>query len=480
MGIGTRIQTQPTTFDYMVHNGYGYAFNSAYRIQFVGFLNSVFNGAIVAPTATQSTPRDLWGNIKIPRIEHYEQIAIADQDGWYDTKNGDASTYTSFIGIPISGLNSSRFIDYKTRIHTPYLSVTCSLDTTRNYLNFTAKTPPDPSNPDRFQNFTGNGGAIFTEHTRAMDKADDLKPFTFIFTTYFLNRDFEYTLDCNIVGSYVETEIVCPASSSCAVDRTRRSRLTHLPSNWTFIDAAPTNLDILFGEFLKSSSATLRGATLVQRYLSDPDVIVREENLYLVNRTTEENYSVRMGQLLNSYFNIMNRLYAITGGINDNTAYFYDKNLSFVPSMVPERNGSGVRFNFTGEDRKARAWTSEGTKSTSTEIIVAHKPWIITLCIASVVLMLASVISPIVHHFLIRGPEILMNMSSLAMRNNPHIPLPEGGTYLDASDRAKLLQGVRIRYGDVEGNAIVGKLVIGSLDADNSNIRRVQRDRLYE
>lgn len=272
MGIGTKIVRHPTTFDYMIYNGNGYAFNAGYKIHFVGFLNSIFDGAIVVPTVMQSAPRDLWGNVKIPRIEHYDQTAAADQDRWYNTRNGDASTYTSFVGIPVSGMNSSRFIDYGTRIHTPYLDVTCSLDTTSNSLNFTTGKPSNADDVKGPQTFTANGGGgtIITEPSREDENEDELKPFAFKFATYFLSWNFDYTLDCNITGSYVETEIVCPESLTYAINRARRSRLAQCPPNWTFIDANWLNLQMLFGKFLQSSSATLRDATLVQRYLSNP------------------------------------------------------------------------------------------------------------------------------------------------------------------------------------------------------------------
>ncbi|KAF1349280.1 hypothetical protein EJ07DRAFT_12235, partial [Lizonia empirigonia] len=155
---------------------------------------------------------------------------------------------------------------------------------------------------------------------------------------------------------------------------------------------------------------------------------------------TEENYLIRMGQLLNSYFNTMNGLYVITGGISKKTAYSWDRNLSFVPAQMPSE--------------------ILGTRSIESEVIVAHKPWVITLCIASIVLILASLISPVLHHFLIKGPEVMMNLSSLATRGNPHIPLPDGGTFLDASDRARLLRSVRIRHGDIGGKSDVGNLII--------------------
>jgi uncharacterized sodium:solute symporter family permease YidK len=78
------------------------------------------------------------------------------------------------------------------------------------------------------------------------------------------------------------------------------------------------------------------------------------------------------------------------------------------------------------------------------------------LCIASIVLILGSLVSPIVHLFLIGDPEVMMNISSLATRNNPYIPLPEGGTDLGASTRARLLKGLRVRFGDIEAGSKVG------------------------
>lgn len=111
-----------------------------------------------------------------------------------------------------------------------------------------------------------------------------------------------------------------------------------------------------------------------------------------------------------------------------------DMNLSFVPAQMPSqilgRNGT-VAYSFTGlgEERKAKVWTAEDTRSIESEIIVAYKPWLITLCIASMVLILTSLISPVLHHFLIKGPEVMMKPSSLATRGNAHIALPKGGTF---------------------------------------------------
>jgi hypothetical protein len=41
------------------------------------FLDSLFKSVTVAPAEVMSSPRDLWENVKIPRIEDLEQSANA-------------------------------------------------------------------------------------------------------------------------------------------------------------------------------------------------------------------------------------------------------------------------------------------------------------------------------------------------------------------------------------------------------------------
>jgi hypothetical protein len=114
------------------------------------------------------------------------------------------------------------------------------------------------------------------------------------------------------------------------------------------------------------------------------------------------------------------------------------------------------------------------------EVIVAHDIWVAILSIISVVLMAASLISPLVHHFLGKGPDVAMNISSLAVRNNSHIPVPATGTFLNASDRAKHLRDVRVRFGDVASQAKVGSLGIGMLGDGGLDVGRIRKNRLYE
>jgi hypothetical protein len=90
-------------------------------------------------------------------------------------------------------------------------------------------------------------------------------------------------------------------------------------------------------------------------------------------------------------------------------------------------------------------------------------------------------VAPFVHHFLTVGVDVAMNISSLATRDNPHMQILQTGSYLDASDRARLLRDHKVRFSEVEGARGGGSLVMGSVGSvDGPEIARVRKGRLYE
>jgi hypothetical protein len=103
-----------------------------------------------------------------------------------------------------------------------------------------------------------------------------------------------------------------------------------------------------------------------------------------------------------------------------------------------------------------------------------------TLAIASLVLIASSFVPPIVRHFLTTGPDIAINFSSLATRNNSCVPIPASGSYLPAADRFRLLKDLRLRFADAEGKSDVGNLVIAAQGVEKAEYSRVRKGRLYE
>jgi hypothetical protein len=208
-------------------------------LSYAGF---VFVAALMGSPTTKSSPLDLWGNVKIPRIEAYEGTARMNDEGWYDVESGDGNAYSSVIGIPIEGLNETGFIDYVTRIHSPYLSLQCSLNTT--FIDGRSSFS-DRGLPGFSSSFAGSGFVLFwdlnarniSNSSQELERDEiSLETTLPLRVKYVPMYPSNFTFVCNVTQSYVEAEIRCPTPSTCASSRVRRSRLDHFPPAWTLLD----------------------------------------------------------------------------------------------------------------------------------------------------------------------------------------------------------------------------------------------------
>ena len=58
-------------------------------------VNTLFGAAIISPFVVKTSPLDLWGNIKVPRIEYFESLSSSDSDGWFNTSLNTITPPTS-------------------------------------------------------------------------------------------------------------------------------------------------------------------------------------------------------------------------------------------------------------------------------------------------------------------------------------------------------------------------------------------------
>jgi hypothetical protein len=186
--------------------------------------------------------------------------------------------------------------------------------------------------------------------------------------------------------------------------------------------------------------------------------------LYLVNPgdpigfdrqvPSNKDFATRLGQLINGYWSCLQGYTTITAGITFNTSV-----------------ASGDTTNVT--------LSSNGTYSTRENVVQAHNAWVVTLAVASMAMITASLVSPLARYFQ-KSPDLMLNISSLATRDSPFVALPPSGSFLGASDRARLVKDIRVRFGDVKADADVGRLAIGTLDLPGvPRVMPVRRKRLY-
>lgn len=172
-----------------------------------------FSAAIISPTTAHGSPRDAWGHIKVPRIEYYENTSSPGDEEWYKTENGTLESYSSFVGIPIRGMDSVDFIDYSATVEATYFHLAC--DQYFEELRFT------------FDKSRRLGHIYWKENAteRAKLSPDNEKPFEFVIST----DEFRVS-NCTVETAYVEAEITCPTHDTCTASRVRRSRLAHPPA----------------------------------------------------------------------------------------------------------------------------------------------------------------------------------------------------------------------------------------------------------
>lgn len=58
---------------------------------------------------------------------------------------------------------------------------------------------------------------------------------------------------------------------------------------------------------------------------------------------------------------------------------------------------------------------------------------------------------------------------------NPYVKIPEGGSTLDAMERARLLKDMKVYVSDVRGDKTVGHIAL----AAGVTLRHLERGRLY-
>lgn len=453
--IGTRIDNAPASITYMIYGGNMEQYDNSDRVTSFGIINALFAASLIAPITTKLAPIDTWGNIKIPTIENYESLASPDSDGWFNT-NASLNVYSSLVGIPMSSLDNA-FINYEMSIETSYFHLNCSpIDETGK--SWVTKLPPG--------NFTGTGAQIWsTDNDTQRHNADPttLEPRQLGYQSWV---PLVVASQCTMATSYVEVQIHCDTPSNCAASQLRRSHQTQPPPGYILIDQDWHGWSQFAENFIVAFPGHPDFATVATSYITDPEDPLAFVGSYGTPTTNEplttELFEQRFGQLLNTYWICLNTMHAIASGMTPTTAYMQGTNLSAAGSFY------------------ANSSTANGTRDTSTAVMECHIGWVIALCIASAVMVIASLVHPIVQYLYIRGPGLMLNISSLAMRDNPYIAVPASGTFMAASDRARMLKGFRVRFGDVDETGDVGRLAIGSLEPPGKySIGTVSNRQLY-
>jgi hypothetical protein len=196
--------------------------NSKYAI-----VDGTFISALLASAAIKASPRDSWGNVKIPKIEDYESTTVSDEDGWFDHDlNRTTNVYASLVGVPMTWPGAPSNASFAMTIETAYLSLDYPI-------------VGRPQNDDLLKGpfvatWNGTGSSVYIKNMADMRQPGDatLEPLSFVY------RDWGFTQasQCSPTTTYIEARVQCSSASTCGVARLRRSRLNHPVRGYTLLD----------------------------------------------------------------------------------------------------------------------------------------------------------------------------------------------------------------------------------------------------
>ncbi|KAI9740386.1 MAG: hypothetical protein M1834_004966 [Cirrosporium novae-zelandiae] len=440
--------------------------------------------SIMSPETAQTSTMDIWGNVKIPSMNH--STLAPDSEGWRSVDYTKDIRYSSLIGIPVAGIPSSGNSTFP--IESRYYDVSCA---SNKLTTYTAFIKANHTLQVRSSSLTNNShyalfyatnlysvaayvegapgisiSSFFIDTQTEFQGGNNTNPKSLIFgsmasPTSTTGDNSMSLANCTFQKRDVISNVTCTAGKTCRVFAMKPSENQTRYLDYLDIINYGSNLMLSFplaagqgSEFASNpterwinNSASVFGYTMNEEY----------QSLWKLRPSVLES---RLGLLLNTYWQSTYAPSYINGDLSSNLTY-YD---TLDPTSL-----NGAYFN---------ASASTVTRSTG-EIYRCNYAWLSILLLASLFLEACAVGAFILRQMTV-SPDVLGYVSSLT-RDNPYTSLPPGGSHLDGLERARLLKRVPVCMGDVRPDREVGHIALVSYDRVVPGVvGRLKKGRLYQ
>ncbi|KAK6213269.1 hypothetical protein QIS74_09271 [Colletotrichum tabaci] len=366
-------------------------------------IQAAFAAALSSPMDAKTKSQDLFGNIKIPMVEHYQQSSQAsDLDGWYEVNTGPNTSpiWSSLIGLPATSLDGfSPGSNYSFKMETSYMSANCS--TQHKLMSFNDQVYAEVD-------VGCHGSVCAPSRIRRIPKSENATVRTVLHQA--TAEGYPYRGPAGVFFAYFETFV---------------------PSGLSLYDLQERQIKPF--------------ASAIETYFTDPSAPFSAPGISSWNGSDMSSigdvvFSQRFSQLLNTFWLASVASRNVTGAFN-----FHDE----------------------FDDGTYRIITQKATGTRTPDLLVmrVNGAWLSVLFVASVT-MLAAGISAAILGCLRRGPDVL-DYSTFFFRDSPYVHMPPGKyrSMEDASDQVRRIRDIRICIGDVDHTGDVGRLAFGSVDA---------------
>lgn len=457
---------------------------------------TMFATSLVSSQLLYGKPQDNWGNPRVPIVEVFDNYQDHE---WIEIgANATNTTFSSLVGIPFSpGLpnDATSFT-----LNTSYMSLNCptmkkipKVNGTL-FTNFTANLPPfhilggwymSSPHPACDPSLVAPGGfqiamsACLRGCRPLLNESQVPQPREARRVIWeSAGKESLSHIECTLHTTYVDVNYTC-VNSSCIPEAVRLSPTGPGPEHFSdpgFPDNYPNdpwNLHNFTGldrgssfspvGFLSSITEAFDFSTshdtipILSLLLSPNNSFARpvhEETFYRdildLGRAT---FETRFAQLLNTQY--------IIGGYPEMVA----KSFSVSPQNRSTKYDGAIVANRTATTQHPHP------------ILVCKKPWFFTMLVASIILLLASVMGAVLRALTL-VPDVLGTLSIVTLDNRVERPLQKA-SMLDGLDRSRLLKNVKIKLGNVEAGAPSGRIAFAA-PAGHNDMVNLDEGSFYE
>jgi hypothetical protein len=491
-------------------------------------VEALYAAALLGSKQAKEGPEDTWGNVKIPYLDT-SKLSLDDFGMWTNVsgKSRVPEDYFSLVGVPVVGRPLDQ--DGTFNLETTQLTVQCGSFSKAmvNKFNYTAlqnlisgqiwKNMSDKDNPWGGDGIGGRTSTFFLDTDLPLTNGGDDGDGRFNSYAGFANtsmvgkvypkRQITYASSfgfdsfgnttmniakCSLGQVHTESVIKC-VKEKCSAVQVR-------PSLLDLRDGQTTPFDhILISELaLKAFPKTFgwsRGSNPTEQFIYNTTsfqfvspVTSLGANPGWVDMASLEPgvFAKRLALLLNTYFQLTIAPTAFLGNLPQHNLTSFgvdtipaeDANV-YLPKNMTTRNTSFENWYSPFQLKTYNSGiffvgaTTNGTVSKTQEIYACNFAWLSLLVVAASTVLLIGTASLVLKRKTL-GPEMFGFVTSMTYENQ-FVKIPEGGSMLDAMERARLLKDVEVSIGDVWGDKQVGHIAL----AAGVPVRKLERGRLY-
>ncbi|RFU28900.1 hypothetical protein B7463_g7423, partial [Scytalidium lignicola] len=461
-------------------------------------MSATYFAGLMQGVDTKISPRDAWGNPKIPNIQLLD-TSLANSSGWIEFPNTTTvESWNSLLGLPIAGLPNDGVTEFT--VETSYIvlstpSITFDTKAVGVKLGMNVRCVGcinvDLDGSEGFIRVFEFLGSPYTEliNKTELTNSSYTNAQTIIFTQG--TEGSPVVVTGQVTEQHVETAMRCE-SGICHATAVRQSTTDHRPANLTTLDYWGTFALDMISAASQTPYATTSSPSEV--FITNASTIPVLTGLLYGNQQAEQvvNFStidpVILSQRATMLINTAVQIFLSPVGFAGNLP---SSNLSLYG--LPHNPANGANVSMAAYNMSLRGldlldlvqpvllndppFVGASTMANVTTFTEVYKPdyaWVILLLLSSAVLAITGLIGLFVN-LAIKAPDVFDPVMGLTY-GNPYLGLPGDASVLDATDRARILGGLKVRLGDVKAVDSVGRIALGKA----GKVLPISKGKLYD